>query len=179
MIIIRSTCPLEGSVRPSFNWLRSVGQQQTPRKTQLLLCDLLKFYLLMPRSGLQYKTLIPRPHLMWCPWKQQKILTINVPHLCGSLKCYFLMFFLSFSEKHNCGLEKSIESHENTGITPALFLLCYHINPQSLCLLAAGLGAIIPLANQYLPNQHSSYRLGWTALLNTSIQIVICTADGI
>lgn len=104
------------------------------------------------------KTLIPRPHLMWCPWKQQKIVTMNVLQLCGSLKCVFNVFhnFL----KSNCGLGKPIGSRENTGTSPALFSPLRSRYPQSLCSLAASLGAIIPLANQYLSNQRFSSRLG-------------------
>lgn len=118
-----------------------------------------------------------RPHLMWCPWKQQKIVTMNVLHLCGSLKCVFNVFhnFL----KSNCGLGKPIGSRENTGTSPALFSPLRSRYSQSLSSLAASLGVIIPLANQYLSNQRFSSRLGWTALLNPSIHTVICTADGI
>ena len=52
---------------------------------------------------------------MWCPWKQQHILTKDVQHLCGSPKCYFnaLHHFL----KRNCGLEKLIGSHVISTVT--------------------------------------------------------------
>lgn len=140
-------------------------------------------------SDLQCKTLIPRPHLMWCPWKQQKILTKNVRHLCGSLKSYwcFSSFFknsiivvstgqseATFSVQSPFQSVKGEYMNNSTSVSP---LLSHY--PQSLCWLATSLEAIIPLANQYLSNQRFSYRLGWSAQLNTLIQTVICTENGI
>lgn len=113
---------------------------------------------------MQYKTLIPRPGVMECPWKQQKILSMKAHHLCG-----FLVFCHHWSS-HRLGLWR-----QTTVITPALLLLCHHITRRAL---ARWPPAIIPLANQYPSNQHFSFRLGSTALRNTSIQIFIFT-DGI